>query len=128
MWRMIATMVPAFSVLSVVYPREERNSSTEPSVVPIGSFSWIIAWMGLSCGSSTSGICDLQPANKLSTAVNKSRGTRGYFGWCWRRELIHQCLFDDLEAILFDHRVRKDFLRDALQLLLRLVVIPAVEV
>src|SRR5208282_4256512 len=85
--------------------------------------------MGLSCGSST--FRDFEQAARSSIAARPSKKMR-LLETNWRSEKrgapIDWLLINNLEAIFLNHGIGEDFFGDMLQLILRFVATPAIDV
>src|ERR1700739_2505143 len=86
--------------------------------------------MGLSCGSSTLNAFEQPPRSRIP-ATARSRlarsGKRNSRMRC-RRDCMDGTLLHGLEAIFLNHGIGEDFFGDALQLRLRFIAVPAIEI
>src|SRR5271157_1994195 len=120
----------------------ERKVVTRPVVEPLGNWVSIIFWMGWSCGSSTC-INDFWQLAARRASKSRSEQQRSAPRRATVRAAVFSCaitnyfiqrlsgfatLIHDLEAVFLDHRIGEHFLGNALQLLLRLVAAPAIQI
>src|SRR5208283_972418 len=120
----------------------ERKVVTRPVVEPLGNWVSIIFWMGWSCGSSTC-INDFWQLAARRASKSRSEQQRSAPRRATVRAAVFSCaitnyfiqrlsgfatLIHDLEAVFLDHRIGKHFLGNALELLLRFLAVPAIQI